>query len=76
MKHCYKDEIASEKAFNKELLKIRVAPLALIGGGNIGESRMLLEYVEGSTTLNDNLTEKNYKQWGAVTKKIHSKKIP
>ena len=52
-----------------------IIALAFFDNKSIQKNEILLEYIENSKTLGDDFTEKNCKQWGAITKKIHSKKF-
>lgn len=75
LKRCDYDEIVSEKAFSKELLKIGITSLIFFDNQNLQKNEALLEYIEDSKTLGDDFTEKNCKEWGLIVKKIHTKKF-
>lgn len=73
LKRCEEsDEIVSEKKFIQILSENSIPALNYFDSPDLEPSEILLEYIENSTTLWDNLTEENCKICWETVKKIHS----
>lgn len=64
-------EVAAEKFFYSHLKENNLPALRTLEGGEIKRNQILLEFVEGSPTLEGNQDPVFYKMWGELTRHIH-----
>ena len=71
----YNNEIPSEKKFIKILSENKIPALKYFENSSLNSNEILLEYINDSITLGDRFTEKNCKNWGKITRKMHNIKF-
>jgi len=69
------EDIYNERAFVAELKKHQIRTLQIFESEILLANQLLLEYIESSPLLADNLTDKNIYNWGVLIKKIHQIKF-
>lgn len=65
------EQAANERAFNQALAKAGIPCLALADAG-LPPNELLLEYVQDSRSVANELTEDNIEEWGAEVGKMHA----
>jgi fructosamine-3-kinase len=69
------EDIYNEKLFIEELQKHKIKTLEIFRNESLKDNQLLLEYINGSPILADNLTDENIYNWGILIKKIHQIKF-
>lgn len=68
-------EVYSEKEFYNLISRLGLPTLNYLKEYPCELNEIVLEYVEGSTTLANKFTENNCKDWGKITRTLHDKKF-
>lgn len=66
------EEVLNEKFFMSILQKHNIPSLVILEHPELAVNQMLMEYVEGSPTLDKHLTTEAFHLWGATVKAMHS----